>query len=314
MISYLIPAQIAPMYRSIFRRTVAAGLIAASTLVGAWGATPSSRAMNVANERASVFVVPTVGNSGFDLPDLAGAAFQYGPATGGRQTWVFGGASGVAANRNSTDIGITGPVFGQFGFIQNVGGNISQVVNFDTPGTYRLQYLEAGRNQNQTAFGNLTYVVSLVSNVGAISVLSVTRRTTTAQPFRTVSLQFTIATIGNYTLKFNGTVAPDGDDMSVLDEVNFVAGTTAAGVSVSGRVLTARGRGVENARVLMTDSQGSLRQVLTTRFGYYRFDDVLTGGNYIMSVASKRFQYAPIVVDVTDELSGLDFTQPPADR
>jgi hypothetical protein len=83
---------------------------------------------------------------------------------------------------------------------------------------------------------------------------------------------------------------------------------TAAGVTVSGRVLTGDGRGVVNARVTITDSNGAVRTVITSPFGYYRFDDVQAGGTYVMGVISKRFKYASRVVSVTDNLADVDFT------
>ncbi|MGH9947020.1 MAG: beta strand repeat-containing protein [Pyrinomonadaceae bacterium] len=83
--------------------------------------------------------------------------------------------------------------------------------------------------------------------------------------------------------------------------------TTAAGVSVSGRVLSADGRGVRNAAVILSDAQGGIRRSLTSTFGYYRFDDVLVGQTYILSVSSKRYTFTPRVLSVVDELADVDF-------
>jgi len=49
----------------------------------------------------------------------------------------------------------------------------------------------------------------------------------------------------------------------------------------------------------------------TSSFGYYRFDDVLAGETYIVSVTSKRYSFAPQVVSVFEELTDLDFTPEP---
>ena len=83
---------------------------------------------------------------------------------------------------------------------------------------------------------------------------------------------------------------------------------TAASVSVAGKVITDDGRGLRNARVTLTDARGETRIVTTTSFGSYRFDDVAAGQTYIISVVSKRFQFAPQVVFVGEEITGLDFT------
>lgn len=82
---------------------------------------------------------------------------------------------------------------------------------------------------------------------------------------------------------------------------------TAAGVSVSGRVLTAAGNGLRNAVVTMTDPQGVTQTARTSGFGYYRFFDVPAGATYVIEVASKRFLFAPRVVAVQDELTDIDF-------
>lgn len=47
---------------------------------------------------------------------------------------------------------------------------------------------------------------------------------------------------------------------------------TAAEVSLSGRVMTADGRGLQNAIVLLTDETGNTRTTLTSSLGYYNFD------------------------------------------
>lgn len=82
---------------------------------------------------------------------------------------------------------------------------------------------------------------------------------------------------------------------------------TAADVSVSGRVLTADGRGIANAVVNLTDQSGQTRQALTSPFGYYSFDDVQAGETYIATVRSKRYTFTPRTLNVADQLTGVDF-------
>ncbi len=82
---------------------------------------------------------------------------------------------------------------------------------------------------------------------------------------------------------------------------------TAASVSISGRVMTAQGRGLRNAFVTLTDSHGVMRQVMTSIFGTYRFDDVQAGDTYSIGVRSRRFSFQPQVLNVTDNLSDIDF-------
>ncbi len=82
---------------------------------------------------------------------------------------------------------------------------------------------------------------------------------------------------------------------------------TAANVGVSGRVLTSDGRGIRNAIVVLTNSQGTSQSARTSSFGYYRFEGVQAGETYVMSVASKLYVFNPRVVTVADELTGVDF-------
>jgi hypothetical protein len=105
--------------------------------------------------------------------------------------------------------------------------------------------------------------------------------------------------------------------LNVSDGVN-TAGTdyrlnivvpTAAGVSVSGRVMTAKGAGLTNAIVTITDSAGVVKSVRTTTFGNFRFDGVAAGQTYVVQVVAKRAVFTPQVVFVGDELTGLDFIE-----
>lgn len=89
----------------------------------------------------------------------------------------------------------------------------------------------------------------------------------------------------------------------------FLLAPTAASVSISGKVLTPDGSsGLRNAQVILTDSRGNTRTALTTSFGYFSFDSVQAGETYVVSIISKRFQFAPQIVTVKEELTGLSFT------
>ena len=91
--------------------------------------------------------------------------------------------------------------------------------------------------------------------------------------------------------------------------VTISGGPTAAGASISGRVTTADGRGIRNARLVLTDAAtGEVRSTLSSPFGYYRFYDVAVGRTYVVSVASKRFRFDPRVLALLDNLADLDFT------
>jgi len=81
---------------------------------------------------------------------------------------------------------------------------------------------------------------------------------------------------------------------------------TAAGVSISGRVLSADGRGLRNAFVYLTDNTGRTRTTRTGTFGYYRFDGIEAGQVAVIGVNSKLYQFEPRVLVVNDSLSDVN--------
>jgi hypothetical protein len=100
----------------------------------------------------------------------------------------------------------------------------------------------------------------------------------------------------------------NNDSTAIVDigafEVQQV--TTAATVSVSGRV-TARGRGISNAVVHLTSQSGEIQTARTNRLGYYTFKELAAGETYIFNVFSKRYQFDPKVINLTEDLSEVDF-------
>lgn len=86
--------------------------------------------------------------------------------------------------------------------------------------------------------------------------------------------------------------------------------TTAANASISGRVLTADGRAIRNAKVVLTGNSLMEPRIVTTgSFGYYSLEDLLVGETYVLTVNSKRFTFqAPSrVVSLVDNVTDLDF-------
>ncbi|HRI04661.1 MAG TPA: M36 family metallopeptidase [Pyrinomonadaceae bacterium] len=87
---------------------------------------------------------------------------------------------------------------------------------------------------------------------------------------------------------------------------DYACAVTAADVEVSGRVLaTADGRGLRGARVVLRDESGNETSVFTGAYGTFRFPAVETGHTYILSVVSRRFQYAPQVLAINDNVTDL---------
>jgi hypothetical protein len=82
---------------------------------------------------------------------------------------------------------------------------------------------------------------------------------------------------------------------------------TAASVSISGRILTNSKRGLSNALVHLTNLEGNTRTARTNSFGYYRFEDIQVGQAVTVTVTSKRFRFAPQLLNINEEMTQLNF-------
>jgi parallel beta-helix repeat protein len=109
---------------------------------------------------------------------------------------------------------------------------------------------------------------------------------------------------------FSRIVDGNSDGSAIVDigafERQLVA--TAATVSVSGRVLSSRGRGVSNAVVYLTNQRGEIQTARTNRSGYYTFQEITAGESYIFNVYAKRYQFNAQVITLTEDLAELNFT------
>ncbi len=94
-----------------------------------------------------------------------------------------------------------------------------------------------------------------------------------------------------------------------ISSANFTISSAplAAGATVSGRVTNQFGRAVSRASVTLTDANGNTRTSMTNPFGYFVFDDVPAGEDYVASVRHKRYSFAPQLVSLVDNFSGLNF-------
>lgn len=102
------------------------------------------------------------------------------------------------------------------------------------------------------------------------------------------------------------TFITDGNGFQCSDN-GVATAVTAASVSISGRVFANSRRGLSNASVYLTDSEGNTRTAGTNSFGYYRFEDVQAGQTVILRVVSKRFEFAPQVLNLNEEVIQLNF-------
>lgn len=85
--------------------------------------------------------------------------------------------------------------------------------------------------------------------------------------------------------------------------------TTAAAVSISGRVVNSSQIGIGGALLTLTDDTGRAETVTTNPFGYYRFENVAAGRTYFLTVSHKQYSFSTPsrVLSVIDELTEIDF-------
>ncbi|HQZ97562.1 MAG TPA: carboxypeptidase regulatory-like domain-containing protein, partial [Pyrinomonadaceae bacterium] len=161
-----------------------------------------------------------------------------------------------------------------------------------------------GLNTNQTGQGRLGVLLDATNTYGA-------------GPRQLLTITFSVAanaSPGVYPITFSDT--PTAKSVSsaqgallptTFEAGNIVVHPTAAGVSVSGRVINANGQGVRGATVVITDPSGNRRAVTTGSFGFYSFDSIEAGRAYIVSVRSSRYRFSARTVTVRDTLTDIDF-------
>ena len=122
---------------------------------------------------------------------------------------------------------------------------------------------------------------------------------------------YEVATDGSGTMSltsFSTDLIAPGSNVEFVGGVNGLA-PLAASVSISGRILTgSKAGGLSNAVVYLTEANGNTQIVRTSSFGYYRFEDIEVGQNVTLMVYSRRYQFAPQIVNVSEKLTDLNFT------
>ena len=110
---------------------------------------------------------------------------------------------------------------------------------------------------------------------------------------------------GTWVVNVSDNEAGDVGSMRQFSLIFTSAAPTSA--TVDGRVLTSDGRGLRNATVSITNSQGAVQTATTSSFGFYSFGSVLTGGTYTLRVASRLFRFPPQTIQVSGNMTMPDF-------
>lgn len=126
-------------------------------------------------------------------------------------------------------------------------------------------------------------------------------------PEKSVADESAELTNGTWTLQISDNAGGDTGAINTGTQLNVEFNVvTAAGASVQGRLLTADGRGVTNATVVITNpANGAAVSTRSTSFGYFNFEDLPVGQSYVIQVVSKRFQFPTQVLQLDDNVTDL---------
>ena len=102
----------------------------------------------------------------------------------------------------------------------------------------------------------------------------------------------------------------EGNPLPVLywtdGTISFTGGTVLTGATITGRVTTPSGQGLRNAQVVLLDTVGNRSIATTGSFGNYTFEGLELGRDYMVTVVSRRYRFAPRTVNLTGNLTGFD--------
>lgn len=100
-----------------------------------------------------------------------------------------------------------------------------------------------------------------------------------------------------------------GDTSEFSDPTTVVvAPPTAASVTVSGRILTAKGSAIGNVTIHLTDGEGNVLTARSNGFGYFHLEGVQAGQTYVLTASHRYYHFESRVIAVYDELTDLNIT------
>lgn len=154
-----------------------------------------------------------------------------------------------------------------------------------------------GATCNQVVGANCVAPCTSPSNAGGLPGF---RRQLGNGRFTIVVAGFGNTTVGSYNLYVDAPAAGCA----------IALAPSAAGATISGRVLTGSGQGIRNATVMLTG--GTLPSPIikySTTFGSYSFENLPVGENYVVTVMAKRFTFenSSQVFNLTDSITDADF-------
>jgi len=213
-----------------------------------------------------------------------------------------GGGSNSPANRPAIRIGGTVPV-----------GFTASVVVTVTGGTAIIGQDYSLNNTFQT--GNTTATVNIMIPPGTYdgaSASSIFPIPFAINPENTIesneTVTFQIGTPTNATL---ASVAACGTAPVAASTYTIINDdVTAAQVTLSGRAVTADGRGAAGVLLTLTPASGVIRIARTSPFGYFSFSGIQAGSVVILHISSKQYIFEPssLVLSASEDLNDIIFT------
>jgi len=104
---------------------------------------------------------------------------------------------------------------------------------------------------------------------------------------------------------------------SFLQRSLLLSGTVLMGVcglfgqtlgSIAGGVRDVSGAAVPAATIMVINTGTNAQRIaVTNAFGVYRFTDVPAGEAYVIVPVSTRYRFTPLVLNVSEDLTGVDF-------
>jgi hypothetical protein len=88
-------------------------------------------------------------------------------------------------------------------------------------------------------------------------------------------------------------------------------GPSPAEVNVSGRVVSATGVGIANARVVMTSPTGTQHQATTNHTGAFTVTGITAGHSYSVEASAKSYSFPSMIIEVMDEIDDLEIRANP---
>ena len=179
---------------------------------------------------------PSVGNAGFELPNLGVGfnAYRYGDGSGGNPGtltfadqggpgWTFSNTAGIAANGSA--FGVVGADGNQAGFLQKLS-NISQVVSGFANQSYIVRFLAEGRGTQGGSAGSNDLQVSIDGT--PLTFGGASSFTPGTGSFTTFTSDPIALTAGTHILTFTGLDTLGGDRTSFIDDVSVFDPPSAA--------------------------------------------------------------------------------------